>query len=362
MTRITAMNKTKKILAVLLASVSVFAIQPAASAKTEEWVDTQGTKFKGDPVDVYGPFVIFRSGKYTGRRALLSMLSTADCVRVAELLKARPALSPDWSASKSPLAQDLKGSVNLLRDNKLVPENIASRREPRFIIVVWGNHGEGKSWQTLDAAMNAQKVITPAFPGMVEWVYAAVKHGEKDHIAMAKAKQLPFLITEHSSQSSMTRLQAFAPVDQGWGVTVLTADGVPLFQDSPENEEKMKAFFDSVIGFFQLGLPENPRGWKDRLHYVSAVRKAAHQKDSCPPELVGHVLSVEALKRNGATALKATLKVSPTGEVTTVDLDPAGVPEKLRAPIANALRQSAVAPAVDRGQFVEGALTLELPF
>jgi hypothetical protein len=61
-----------------------------AIGKTEEWKDTQGSRFRGEPAEVLGPLALFRTSRNTGRRLPFHVLSPEDCVRFSEQLRNHP--------------------------------------------------------------------------------------------------------------------------------------------------------------------------------------------------------------------------------------------------------------------------------
>ena len=353
------MNQLRKLLT-CAALVSALLIQPALSAKTEEWKDTQGKKFKGEPTEIYGPFAFFRTSKYTGRRVLLQFLPPAECVRLEAIVKNRAPLASDWSQSHSLVARELTGCVEKLEGEKVVPTTLAGRPEPQFLVVVFCNHGDGTSWATLDEAEKIYPQIQTRHPGKVEFLYFGGKHSSKDHKNMALAKRVPWLLATFDRQSSMEMIGRMVPGENGYGILLLSSDGIPLLQEYPENAEAAAKTCSSLVAFLDLGLPENPLAWKDRAYYLRATLPASHATDACPPTLVGNPLSPEALKKAGVKTLRANLSIAASGAIEGVMLNSDSLQAELRGPITAALKQCVFVPAIDKGQFVAGSYVLEM--
>jgi hypothetical protein len=64
-------------------------------AKRSEWQDLQGTVIKGEPVEILGPFALFRDGATQGKRRRIAVGSTVKRFQMArgpiDLV-----MQPDW--------------------------------------------------------------------------------------------------------------------------------------------------------------------------------------------------------------------------------------------------------------------------
>lgn len=345
---------------IVSALTALLLLCPASlQAKKEKWTDTEGNSFKGEPLFTHGPYAVFKTGSFTSRKVPLHLLSSKDCVRFHEQLS-HAAVTP-WRESKSKIALDIKDHVQKLENETLVKAELPATPEPRFYAIVYANHGEGPSWESLWPAKEAEMKLQQSHPGQVAFLFYGLKHDKQSHLAMAKSAQLSWFITDLIYQSSMTTLRDQAPMEVGHGISIVTPDGVPVFQECPKNKEAAVKFFEQVQAFMNLALPENPQSWQDRCHYLKAVALKEHASGNADPVLVGHLLSANQLKQNGVTRVHASIQVNAEGKATAVDLSPEGIPEALQAPISQALLQySAFVPAITQGKFVESTYTFDL--
>ena len=67
-------------LAPLIFFFAVIAVARAASPM-QEWKDAKGATFKGEPIEVMGPMVLFRTGAISSKFLPMRVLSPEDCVR-----------------------------------------------------------------------------------------------------------------------------------------------------------------------------------------------------------------------------------------------------------------------------------------
>lgn len=354
------MTPLKSLITAALTLAAVSLLPYTAHAKLEKWQDTEGKSFKAEPAEIFGPFALFKTGKYSGRRLPLQYLSEADCIRFYSSTEKSPPLAQDWSKSDSIVRKDLTKAVLKLEGDTLVPATLEGRPEPHFIVVVYCYHGEGKSWETLDAAQAAAPKIQQAYPGQVEFLYFGIKHSQKDDKNMITAKRVSWLIADYEETRSMTFLPRMAPMDNGYGLLLINAAGVPILQESPNNAAERDGFFRNVSAFLSLGNPANPESWQGRAHYLRALASTLHKDDAVGAELIGNPLNLETLKKIGIKELKAELSLDAEGVVQAVNLNPEGIPPELIEPLKQALKQSVLIPAVDHGKRIPSVFQLSL--
>lgn len=326
------------------------------SAKMEQWIDTQGTKFKGEPADVVGPFALFRLPDRSGKLVPFGLLAAPDCVRFAQSLAELPQPAADWSQSKTKIGAEIYGSALRIEGEKLVAVDLKGRPEPRFYVLFFASNGEGKSWGMLGKTNWPVQDLQQKHPGKLEGFMVGVKHGESDHAKMALQMKVPYLVSKIEDQINMTSIWKIAPT-AGYGAVITNVNGVPLYVGKCDTDESAKALFAQFGGLLDLLRADNPKGWKDSLHYWMAAQPALHAADKCDPLLVGDPLNAAALRDNGVQAFEATVYVSAEGTVTGVKIAAgAQIPEALVQPITEALHQARIVPAVNAGKFVAGSL------
>ncbi len=337
-------------------AAAAFVLVSTGSAKMEQWTDTQGAKFKGEPAEAVGPFALFRLPDRSGKLVPFGLLTAQDCARFALGLRDLPRPADDWSQTKTKIGAEIYGSARRVEGDKLVDVELKGRPEPRFYVLFFVSNGEGKSWGTLGKTNWPMQDLQQKHPGKIEGFMVGVKHGENDQMKMATTMKVPYLVSKIEDQVDMTAIGKIAPA-AGYGVVIANANGVPLYVGKCDTDESAKALFAQFGGLLDLLRPDNPRGWKDSLHYWTAAQSALHPADQCDPLLVGDPLNAAALRDNGVQAFEATIYVSAEGTVTGVKIAAgAQIPEALVQPISEALHQARLVPAVSGGRFVAGSL------
>lgn len=337
-----------------LIAPAVCGLSSVASAKSEEWQDTQGNKFRGEPAEVIGPVAFFRTGPVTSRRLPLHLLPPEECVRLNEQLRTHPARADDWAAAKGAMTQELAGNVLRLENNKLVPAVLKGRPEPEFYIVLYGSHGEDRAWQMIDDVLPAYDKFQHDYPGAVEALFYGTSDTAYDHVDMATSKKMPWLITDFHSQHAMTLISPFVPGSK-YGIVVMNRDGVPLLSSPGDTKAAVQQAMDELGALLDTMRLENPRFWPDRLYYFMAVQPATFKQGHADPMLVGNPLLANGLRQRAVYSFDATIDVAADGSVTGATVSPGGdLPPKMAAPLGDALRKTVFVPAVDNGKFVAG--------
>jgi len=353
------MRRDLVVLTVGLALAASLALVSSASAKPEDWQDTQGNSFRGEPVEVLGPLALFRTGPVAARRVQLRNLAPADCVRFHEAVSRTPARALDWSKAGSTVSRELLGSVFRVEKEKLESVDLKGRPEPEIFIVFYASHGIGESWGMMGRSEAHYQKLQKAFPNMIEAVFFGIGEDSwADHSKMAVGMNVPWLVTSLNGQSSMETISAFAPIE-GAGMTVLTRNGIPLLSAQPgDNEEAIKKVFADITVLLNALRPDNPRSWPDRAHYLRAVQQTTHRTGRADPLLVGDPFRADGLRQRGVLNFTAVVAFDADGKVTSVTLQPDGkYPEAMAAPLAEALRSIVIVPGVENGALVSGVYT-----
>ncbi len=343
---------------VVLALVSCLAsTAPGAPGKMEEWTDTQGNRFRGEPVELYGPLALFRTGRNAGRRLPLRFLKEEDCLRLQTAVDAQPARASDWASAKAELSADLPGRVSRVVEKKLQEADLRGRPEPLLYVVFFASNGEGGSWDMLGTASQPYWDLQGKFPQQVEGVLYGLRHSVSEHSNMAVTMNVPYLVCDFYDQGKVDALERLAP-GEGYALAVLSRHGVPVFfLANPDKEATAKVFAD-VMAMLELMKPENPKAWGDRRYYVSALQLAKFAQGRADPVLIGNPIMAEGLKQRKIYQFEAQLQVKADGTIGSVTVSPnPAISEKMAAAIATALGKAALVPAVENGVFVDGTYT-----
>ncbi|ATC65069.1 hypothetical protein CMV30_14480 [Nibricoccus aquaticus] len=336
---------------IALLALTFFATFPTAPAraKSSEWQDLAGTKFKGEPVEVLGPFALFKTSLTTGRRMMLRGLAPDDILRLHHEISARPARAATWANAKSPATSDLLGRVFTVENQKLVPADLSRLPEPELLLVLFGSHNDGESWEMLRTFTATYERIQRVYPGKVGCVFMGVRHSESEHRRIATTTSMPWFVADLPAQNGMNVLNRFTPAE-GTQMVLLSRHGVPLLGARASSLGEIKKFADELSAFLAAIDPANPRSWPDRSHYLSLTRPLDFASKSTGPLLLGDPLRADGLRQRGITRIDARLAIDEQGRVTDVTLLPTSVlPEPMKTPLADALRKQAVfLPALDQ--------------
>jgi hypothetical protein len=341
--------------AAALLAVVTFLAPASLTAKNTEWKDLSGAHFKGEPVEVLGPFALFKTSLTTGRRVLLRGLAPADILRLHEIIAERPARAATWADAKGAATRDVVGNAMVVKNKELVPADLTQEPEPELLLVLYGSHNDGESWSMAQKMTAVYQRARRVYPGKLGCVFIGVRHSAIEHRRIAITTYMPWLVADFDSQPSMSLLSRFAP-SEGTLMILLSRDGVPLVSARASDLTEMKKFADGLSTILASMDPSNPRAWKDRSHYLDLTRPVDFAQSSTGPLLIGDPLRADGLRQRGISHIKARLDIADDGHVSAVSLLPASdVPDDLKTPLADALRKQAVfSPAIGHGKPVAG--------
>ena len=330
-------------------------------AKTSSWKDAQGTSFRGEPMEILGPWALFSTGQRGGRRVLLRGLSPDDCRRFHEEISRRPARAASLAGAQGLATSDLVGHVLQLKNKNLVPADLAHMPEPQLLLVLFGSHNDGESWQMVGADMQAVlERIQRVLPGMMGTVFMGVRHNETEHREIVTQMRMPWLIADLHAEASMRQLELFAPAE-GTNMVLLSREGVPLLSARATDLDAMRQFIDQLVDIAWQINPDNARNWKDRAAYLGAVRPVEYAQSHADVLLIGSPLRVDVLRKYGVTRVSARLEVTADGKIVpTLRSTAEELPPALVAPLTEALRQAVALPAIEHGVAVAGGLDYQL--
>lgn len=330
-------------------------IAASASAAFSEWKESTGKSFKGEPADVLGPFALFHTGASGGRTVLLHTLSAADCLRLHRELNSPERQAGTESASgpqRGIISREIAGGMLRLRSGKLQSVDLSAKPEPSIYVLLSLSPRDGGALSRIVNALFLQyQRIQRVYPNQLEAIYFSRIRSTEQFLEIAKSRRMPWLVADPKKMDRMKTFERVAPFEGNF-VVALSRNGVPILSAGGHDEEALTRFMDQLASILSLIQPDNHRNWRDRHHYLSAIRPAVHAENQAEPLLLGHPLRPEALRKNGIGQIKAQLQVSPEGKIGQVRLSrTAGVDEKVGPGLAEALRRSIVIlPAIDKGQ------------
>ena len=339
-------------LAPLFLFFAVLAIVRAASPM-QEWKDAKGATFKGEPIEVVGPMVLFRTGAISSKFLPMRVLSPEDCVRFYQAIAARVPRAERWSEAKGEATADLVGKLHHSSNQNLRAVDFATIPEPELLIAVFIGKREGSVGHLLDNLAPFVSRVQRVYPGRVATVVLAARQ------ANMEARWLParsWLIADSAKTGSIKLMTRFTPA-LGMSFVLMTREGVPLFGCAANEMEDVMTFVDGASNFLWELNPANPRTARDRLHYLRATRLVEFAERSAAPLLLIDPLRVDPLRDRGVTRIAAKIDVGVDGMPTGVALaSDAGVPAPLAAPLTEALRRNAIfLPAIERGTAIAGS-------
>ncbi|MEO6995146.1 MAG: hypothetical protein ABI273_16180 [Lacunisphaera sp.] len=332
------------------------------SGKTSTWKDMQGVTFRGEPMEVIGPWALFKTGSLHGKQVLLRGFPPEEIRRFQAEIALRPTRSDSWATAHGAVTSELVGHVLRVKNKELVPANLASIPEPQVLLVLFGSHSDSESWQMLAGPLAAVYARTQrVYPGLFDAVFVGIRHSAIEHRQMAIDVGMPWLVANFADEVDMVHLTRFIP-GEGTNMVLLSREGVPLLAARASDTAAMRSFVDKLSDLLWQMDPSNPRTWQDRLAYLAAIRPVEFAQSYAAPLLVGDPLRAEALRKYGVTRVKARLAVAANGNVTAaIHSTAAELPPELAEPLAQALSQAVVSPAIDHGAAVAGTLDYDLP-
>lgn len=337
-----------------LSLLAGFSTAPVA-ARTSTWTDNQGASFKAEPTEIMGPFALFNTSLSSGRRTLLRGLAPEECQRFHRETATRPARAASWAAARGAVTGDVVGRLLRVQQGQLVPLDLTQLPEPEIVVLLFGSHNDGESWSMVHSFIPTYQRIQRVYPGRCDAVFFGVRHTSPQHRRIALESHMPWPVADPDAQREMVKLPRLAPAE-GILMLAISRDGTPLLSSTARTTSEVKQFIDALNEFLRQTDPTLPATWRDRLHYLQAVRPVQFAAASAGPVLVGDPLRSDGLRQRGITSVQARLDVSAEGRVTgaTVALT-GGVSAALQAPLSEALRRATFAPAIDQGKPVASA-------
>jgi hypothetical protein len=354
-----AMRHPTALTAIAFAILSVLNIPTPAAAKSSEWTDIQGEKFKGEPSEALGSLAVFKVGSSGKRLVPLHGLSVETCQRFFREAAARPARADRWSDAKSLVTEDFVKNVFRVEKDQLVPADLDALPEPEILLVLFGSHNNGESWALTRTFVPTFERLQRVYPGRVGTVFMGFGHAVLDHKRIATTNAMPWLVADFQSQPAM-HISRYTPAE-GATLLAISRHGVPLLSGTANSTAEIRKFADALAELLWRTSPANSAVWPDFIHYANATRPLEFVQSDAPPLLVGSPLQPAGLSQRGVKRVDASFDVNADGSVANVSLLPTSeVPEPLRPPLLQALTKTVFSPAIHHGQPVAGTYAYSL--
>ena len=323
----------------------------ATAASKSGWRDVRGTKIKGSPVEVLGPFALFRDGAKRGNRVLLRGLTEEDCRRFYEETKERSELGPTFAGATGSFTRLFDGRVSRVRDEKRVPADLSRQSEPEILLVLYGHPHNGNSWRGLNNFVSIYHRLKRVLGDRVEFIFFGAVNEPQAQTQIATKMHMPWLIAD-AELGRRARSLADLARSKETQLMVISRDGAPIISGHAEDLASTLKFIDELGGLAGLMNPANPKSWKDRQYYFGAIRGVQYARQATGPEMIGDPLNPVTLREYGVGGITADLIISGSGEVDHVELLPESiVPPKLVEALTIAMKRSGVfLPAFNQGK------------
>jgi hypothetical protein len=340
-----------RFLALLLALVSS-GYPPLHAA---EWRDVNGHQIKGDPVDVVGPFALFRERGGKGHRVLLQGLSPEDCVRLYRHTEAKTAISDSFAEATGMITKSLIDRVQRVVDGVLVDADLSAQAEPEMVVVLYGHPHNGNSWRALGNMVATYHRLKRVLGDRIEFVYVGAVHEPALQAEMAERMFMPWLVAKSEVARRVPALSQMAKSKET-RMLLFSRNGAPILAGTAEDLASNLRFIDELGDFVGLLNPQNPRTWPHLAHYQRAIRPVKYARQDAEPLLVGDPIFPYSLIPYGVKSIDAQLAIDAEGRVTSHEILPRSeLPERVAGPLMQALQQRAVfMPAMRAGQPVDG--------
>jgi hypothetical protein len=350
-----------KMLPLYLFLAILTAVPALAAEKFETWTDAQGKPFKGAAAAIVGPYALFSTGRYSNTLIRLHRMSPADCVRLYEALRDKPARALEWSETQSPLSRQIFDNAYVLKGDKIVKADLSGRPEPELFILVFGWHDHEESREVLGAVRQVYDRVVAQHPGLVEAVFLGVNHDAGQNLHMITESKMPWLVARYEEQKRMQLAMQFAPKDPP-SVLILTRLGVIFTNTAKPTKaaaEKTMFDFEALLTLMRSGSAKTAL---DRKNYLSAVQPVAYRTGHSDPVLIASPFDVDALQRMGLKRVDAMLTIGADHTVTHVDISNQGgaLADNLVTALTTGLQRAVFVAAVDNGKFVDSTYEFHL--
>lgn len=344
----------RPVLRFLLPFASLAPVIPNESV-ADSWTDVNGQTFELRAVEAMGPFILFSSKPTLGRWLPAQALPLPELTRFSRAVDDHPPRSTDWASAAGALTSELRGHLQALEKQKLVPYAVDRQPEPAVIVTLYMNRHHRDTWRIMWPSMEPLADLSKRHPDILKCVLFGSNYTHREWIREIRDVPTQCLFVSANDPAQLPTLRRFIP-ETGYGIMVLSRDGVPLFSESNPDEDAVKALWRRISEFVGLLDERNPHAWWALAYYRTAEKLGEHPQGRVEPELIGTPIVHDSLKKLKVESIDATLRVAPDGtvaEVTDVTSDRPLAP-KIEEAIAAALKMAVLVPALEDGKPVEG--------
>lgn len=326
------------------------------AAPAPEWKDGKGATFRGEPVEVLGPLLMFRTGAVSSKFLPARGFSPEECVRFYQAIAHRAARADRWSDAYGEASRECVGALQRPENGQLRAVDFSRVPEPELMLILGGGRraeGAEAPHYLLDNLAPFVNRIQRVYPGRVATIVTATAQASLNVRSLPSART--WLVADPKKLSGMKVLSRFIP-QTGFMAVLVTREGIPLIGGPVNDVGEVMKFVDHASDILWQLNPENPRGARDRLHYLSAVRPVQFADATAAPALLIDPLRTDVLRQRGVKRVVGNFEVGADGHVRTLELDPASeIPPPLVAPVTQALQRNSVfLPAIDHGTPTSG--------
>lgn len=340
----------------LCASVVVSGLQ----ARSSSWSDGLGGTFVGEPSVAAGPFAVFKTKGGAAKRVFFSQLSLDECRRFYQEAGKHSVLAPSWSKARGELSSDLIGRLSAVQDGKLMPADLSSRAEPRFIVLYYGSGWGGNTWVSVFKSSEMYQRLKRLHGDVFEFVFLGINHDKSAQENVATATRMPWLVANYLEQERLADFRRYAP-ESGERMILLTNTGTPLAASDIATTQQLARFLDILSATLDAHDSDNQKFWSERARLLAVSRPLDFPTGKVAPVVVNNPFSPAPLRKAGISRIVAELSVSAEGKVTAAILPAdSAIPEKLRPNLVDALiARCAVLPALQDGKPVAGTCSFD---
>lgn len=290
----------------------------SASAWAETWHTTQGD-VEGKLTAVYEPLAVI-SRPHGSSLVSVGELGEAELGRVADFVEHRGP-RPKWKDSKSTLATNLLGRLEVLRGKELVAFEPGDRLEPDFYLVYFGAGWCGPCRRFSPGFVESYGQLKRAVGDRFEVIFASWDESAGGQIDYVKEAHMPWPVIKFSMAREIRSISRW----EGNGIpclVVLTPNGDMLYH-SYRGEEYLGPQYalDAFVSLLNA-IRHTPAARKAGYKLAALQRQRSAAGKSLPPQPYFIQLDPAQYQTLEAPSLRATLHLNERGEVTEASFEP----------------------------------------
>lgn len=326
--------------------------------QAETWKTIYGEQCEGTLTGVYGPTAII-SSKTLVTRMSLDRMDDVGLARIADYLAARSAAPQAWSASTSKVAKSIKGTLQVLKDGKLVKFDPGTRAEPEVYLAYFGAGWCGPCRRFSPRLVEAYAQLKKIAPDYFEVIFISSDRDSDEQLGYVSDVHMPWPVLRYSS------LGRAAPLEQ-WtasgipSLVAVTRDGDLLYHSyAPDNsylgpDTVLKQFTELMKA--SLGKSDEVKRARHRLAVLQYLKTTSGGAAAVKPYLIQFDPS-----RYRTLELKeftAKLSIDDHGKVLDAQFEPQ-LPTVLEDQLTRDAGSWLFLPAIEAGQ--AKAVRVQLP-